>query len=127
MISEDIKKRLQELKREDFIWVIYIGIIFLSWLSNSLEKDYFLNNNYQSKEKYRQIIIIIFSVLVLVYLYFLKSSYESVQELKPTDSIKKKRLVTLSFFGSLFVFLSGIIFLYIAITDEELNIEVAFN
>lgn len=125
--NEEINNRLRLLKIEDYIWIIYIGIIFLSWYSNSFERDYFITNNQASKDKYRKLTIIIFSILVVVYLYFLKESINDIKNLKPYDTEKKKNLVYLSFLGSLFIVLSGFIFLYIALTDEELNIELAFN
>ena len=123
----EIEERLKQLKIEDFIWLIYIGIIFLSWYSNSLEKKYFVCNDLESKEKYRNIIILIFSILIIVYLYFLKDSYDSLKELKPNDSDKKKNLTYLSFIGSLLIAISGFIFLYIALEDQDLNVELAFN
>ena len=109
------------------IWVLYIGIIILSYYSNYLEKKYFINKDIKSKEEYRKIIIIIFSILVIVYFYFLNDSYQGIKELNINDSKKKKNLVYLSFIASLLIFISGIIFLYIAIEDEELNVELAFN
>ena len=30
-------ERLKEINIENFIWIIYIGVILLSWYSNSLE------------------------------------------------------------------------------------------
>ena len=71
-MNTEIENRLKDIKIEDLIWIIYLGIIFLSFYSNNLEKDYFVNNNEESKEKYRKIMILIFSILVIVYLYFLK-------------------------------------------------------
>lgn len=127
MNYENLNEKLKQLKIEDFIWLIYIGIIFLSWYSNSLEKKYFLYNDIISKEKYRKIIIIIFSILVIVYLYFLNDSYKSVKNLKSYDTEKKKGLTKLSFTGSLLIAISGLIFLYIAIADEDINVELAFN
>ena len=62
-----------------------------------------------------------------MYYYFLKSSYDDLVNLSEFDSDKKKTLVYLSFIGSLLIFISGIIFLYIAYSDEELNVEIAFN
>ena len=71
--------------------------------------------------------ILIFSILIVVYLYFLKDSYNDLQNLKSMDNEKKKNLVFLSFVASLLIAISGAIFLYIAIIDEELNVELAFN
>lgn len=127
MSYESIKERLRELKNEDFIWIIYIGIIFLSWFSNSLERSYFKTFNTEYRDKYRSIIILIFSVLIVVYFYFFKESLKDLKNLKENDSDQKKILVFLSFLGSLFILLSGIIFLYIAIKDENLEVELAFN
>ena len=60
MTYNELENKLKEINIENNIWIIYIGIIILSWYSNSLEKDYFINNNQYSKEKYRKIIILIF-------------------------------------------------------------------
>ena len=127
MNSRELNERIQELNIEDFIWVIYIGIIALSFYSNSLERKYFLSNNQFFKDKYRSIMILIFSILIIVYLYFLKDSYDSVRELKPDDSESKKNLVWLSFIASLLIAISGAIFLYIAFSDEQLDVELSFN
>ena len=127
MNNEQLNEKLKELKIEDFIWFVYIGIIFLSWYSNSLERKYFIFNDQISKEKYRKIIIIIFSILVIVYFYFLSDSYKSLKSLNQFDSKKKQDLVYLSFIASLLIAISGLIFLYIALEDEDLNVELAFN
>ena len=124
---DSIENRLKEIKIEDFIWIIYLGIIGLSFYSNYLEKSYFLKNDLQSKEKYRIIIIFIFSILILVYLYFLIDSYQSVKSINDNTDEKTKLLTYLSFIASLLIFISGIIFFIIAIMDENINIELAFN
>lgn len=127
MNNEELDKKMKQLKTEDFIWLIYIGIIILSWYSNSLERKYFLNNDLKSKENYRKILILIFIILIFVYLYFLKDSYEDIKNIKVCDSDKKKVLTVLSFVGSLFIVISGLIFLYIAIEDDNIDVELAFN
>lgn len=127
MYSREVEDKLRQIRIEDFIWVIYIGIIALSYYSNYLERKYYVNNDIDSKNKYRKIIIVIFSVLIIVYFYFLVDSYNSVHYLNRFDTEKKKRLVYLSFLASLLIFISGIIFLYIAISDTDLNVELAFN
>ena len=127
MISDDVGSKLKQLDVEDFIWVIYLGIIILSWHSNTLERNYFLYDDLNSKEKYREILKLIFFVLVIIYFYFLINSLNDIINLKDEDSDKKRELVYLSFFGSLLIFISGVIFLYIAIVDEDIDVELAFN
>jgi len=127
MNYNELNRKLEQIKIEDFIWIIYIGIIVLSFYSNSLEEKYYLFNDNISKEKYRKIMIFIFSILIIVYLYFVKDSLDDYKNLKENDSLKKKKLVTLSLIGSLLIALSGVIFLYIAYQDEELDVELAFN
>lgn len=126
-MREDFSNRLRELKTEDFIWIIYVAIIFLSWLSNSIERKYFLNNDLKARDDYRKIITIIFSILVVIYVYFLMESISDLKSLKQEDSEKRKLLVFLSFLGSLLILISGLIFLYISITDENIDVELAFN
>lgn len=127
MSCDDLNKKLKELKIEDYIWVVYIGIIILSWYSNNLERKYFVHNDLISKEKYRKVLVLIFSILLVVYIYFLKSSVDDIKNIKPYDSYEKKKLVYLSFVGSLLIAISGFIYLYIAYVDKSIDVEIAFN
>ena len=127
MNNNEINTKLKEIKTENFIWIIYIGIIILSWYSNFLEKKYFLYNDLESKDKYRKTLILIFSILIIVYLYFFYDSFESFKDLKTCDTQKKKDLTSLSLLASTLILISGLIFLYIAIKDEDINVEIAFN
>ena len=127
MLNSEVKEKLRQIKIENYIWIIYIIIIGISYYSNYLEKDYFINNSIESKEKYRESLIIIFSILLIIYLYFTVDAYKSVLSLKENDSKEKKDLVTLSFIGSLLILISGIIFLYVAYKDYNLDVELAFN
>ena len=123
----DLNQKLKQIQIEDFIWIIYIGIIILSWYSNYLEKNYFINNDLESKKKYREIMITIFTILIIVYFYFLMDSYNSLKTINENTDEKTKKLLYLSFIASLLIFISGLIFLYISINDEDLNVELAFN
>lgn len=127
MDINELNNKLKELKAEEFVWIIYIGIIILSFYSNDLERKYFINNDLESKKKYTDLMIIIFTVLLIVYMYFAKSSLDDVRNLKQNDSMDKKRLTYLSFVGSFLILISGIIFLYIAFQNENLDVELAFN
>ena len=127
MNYDELSKKLNQLKIEDYIWLIYIGIIFASWYSNTLERKYFVYNDLKSRDKYRKVMSFIFSILIIVYLYFLKDSFDDIKNLSYYDTEEKRNLTYLSFIASLFIAISGFIFLYIAIKDEEIDVELAFN
>ena len=120
-----MEERLKKIDIENNIWIIYLGIIFLSFLANSYEKDYFINKNNLSKKTYRELNIFIFIILVLVYSYFEIDSLKSF--LNKDKSHKQIKLDNLTLLATTFVLLSGIIFLYILIDDEDLLEEIAFN
>ena len=123
----ETSRRLEQIKVENIVWIIYFFLIGLCLYANTLEKDYFLTGNLKKKESYRKITIFIFIVATIIYLYFTYDNYEDYKNLDINASIKKKRLTELSLFASTLVLISGIIFLYISIIDTELEIELAFN
>lgn len=119
--------RLEDIKKENIVWIIYIGIIILSYYANSKEKKYILYNDEKSKKEYQNLMIIIFSILLVIYYYFTKDSYDDLKNINIFDTEKKKNLLYLSFVGSLLILISGVIFLIIAIVDDEIDTEIAFN
>lgn len=125
-MNEDLS-RLKGIKIENYIWIIYIGIIVLSWYANSKEKDFIINKNENSKKEYQALMILIFTILLFIYYYFTIDSYDDVKELTPLDSKKKIILRYASFVGSFLILISGIIFLIIAILDDNIDTEIAFN
>lgn len=124
---EDKLDRLREIDEENVVWIIYLGIIALSYYANYKEVKYLMANNQKEREEYRTLMIIIFTILVIVYFRFTKSSYDSINKLVDTDTEKKKTLTYASFIASLLVLISGIIFLTIIILDENIDVEIAFN
>ena len=115
------------LKEENLIWIIYIIIIILSYYANSKEKKYLLYNDEEARREYQSLLIIIFSILVIIYYHFTKNNYEDILKLNSSDTTKKIILTKASFIGTLLVLISGIIFLTIAINDENIDVELAFN
>ena len=123
----DKLKRLEDIKIENIVWIIYIGIIILSWYANSKEKKYLLYNDLLSRKEYQNLLILIFTILVIIYFYFAKSGYEDILNLTSYDSPKKQMLTKFAFIGSFLILVSGIIYLVLAILDDEIEIELAFN
>lgn len=127
MTINEKNERLKDIKTENLIWVIYIGIIILSWYANSKEKHFILYEDNKNKKEYQKLMILIFTILVIAYYYFAKDSLEDYQKLTPFDNKKKRNLTTASLIASLFILVSGLILLGIAIEDDDIDIEIAFN
>lgn len=126
-MSKETKERLKQIKIENNIWIIYIFLIILCFISNNYEKNYFLTNNQISKEKYRNISIFIFSTALLIYTYFLYDNYKDYKNLSIYDNQNKKDFTEYSLIGSTLIFIAGAIFLYIAINDQDIQAELTFN
>ena len=124
-MNNTIQKRLNQISMENNIWIIYLFIIGFSFYANHLERDYFLTQNKKSKDNYQLINACIFTVLILVYSYFEKDALDSYKQKNKTE--KQKTFDDLSLFATTLVLISGFIFLYIIIEDNDLDAEVAFN
>ena len=122
--TEDI---LRQIDIENLIWIIYLGIIFLCFISNNYEKMYYTVNDEEAKNMYQLLNIIIFSIVFLVYIYYFLGSYQAFINLKKTDNDNKKLFNTLNFIASTLVVIAGGVFLFIALYDDELTTEIAFN
>ncbi len=118
---------LQKIKIEDFIWVVYLFLIGFSFYSNYLETEYIKTDSVFSKEKYRESLIIIFSIALFVYFYFFQDSFSDVKNLDACDETKKVFLTWANFTASTLILIAGCIFLFIAIYDTELYTELAFS
>lgn len=126
-MNDDLENRLKELHIEEVIWGVYLIIIGLSFYSNKIERDYFLNRSEQSKRKYQELTIAIFTIAVLIYLYFAYDSYNDLIILNNSSNPKTVKLAYLNFIASNLILAAGIILLYIAINNTDLDIEIAFG
>ena len=122
---KELIDRLKMLNAEDTIWIILIGLLILSFYANDIERDYLIYNNQVSKEKYRHLQIFIFSMATLTYLFYTISGYQDLFKLKPNDAPKKIENTYLSFIASLLILLAGILFIYIAATDTDVETEIS--
>lgn len=118
---------LKTIDIENNIWIIYFILIGLSFWANSYEKKYYIYNDLKSKEKYRQINTLVFSIALVVYNYFFTSNYNDYKNLKQSDSSRKKFLNEINYLASLLILVAGTIFLFISIFDTDLDTEIAFS
>lgn len=126
-MDEEKVELLKKINIEDVIWVIYLVIIGLSFYSNHIERNYIITKSEISKNKYRLINMTVFTLAVLIFIYFTYDNYKEVQKLKDTDSYEKKKFTYLELAGTIFALTSGLIFLYCAIYDINVETEIAFN
>ena len=119
------QERIKKIEIENKIWLIYILIIVISYYANYLEKEYFETNNIKKKEKYRKLNAFVFIILIVIYSYF---ENDAISEFFKTNKNKQKeKYDTLILIGTTAVLISGLIFLYIILEDNELLEEIAFN
>ncbi len=112
-------ERYKKIAVENIIFYIYFIIIALSLYDNYLEVIYLQNKTEANKQNYRQLLILIFLITTIIYIYFAYDSYK--------DLATNQKYSRLAFIGSLLVVISGLIFLYIASTDEYIETEISFN
>ena len=116
---------LDRLYREDFIWFIYFFIIGFNLYSNYLEEHYIQNKDIDLKKKFTSINKVVFTIVLLIYIYFLIVSYDRLQENK--GSSKQKEIASLSFISSIFFVIAGIITLYITFQSDNIDEEIGIN
>lgn len=120
-------KIIEEIQTENFIWVVYLFIIGVSFLANAFEINYYKTGDKNAKEKYRLLNIFVFSVALIIYLYFFKGNYKNVQTLNCHDTKSKILFNELNYMASILIVIAGTILLYIAIYDKDLETEISFS
>ena len=88
-MNKDKLSKLEDIREENFIWIIYLIIIILSYYANSKETKYLLFDDEESKKEYQGLLILIFSILVIVYYHFAKSSYNDYKKLDDNTYLVK--------------------------------------
>lgn len=109
-MNNDDLEHLTELKNDDYIWYIYIFIVFAALLSNALERDYIYTKSQKELESYHIINIIVLTIAFFIYLYFLKVNAHHYEK-------KRNFSNCLSLIATIFLVLSGAL----ALTSEIKN------
>ena len=102
--SNNLIKKLELLREEDFVWIIYFFIVIFAITSNYFERNYLLKKNLSDKKKFRNLNTTIFIIAFLIYFYFV---LVSIDEIKNGDENKLNS----------FLRLAGAIYLYSDLLD----------
>lgn len=119
--------RLQRLNNEDMIWVIYLFIAIAAIISDKFERDFILSKNTIAHKKFRTINIVVLTVALFIYIYFVFLNYEDVATLKKEVTKKEVILTHASLVAALLFLIGGIITLFVEINraniiDEEVGL-----
>lgn len=118
-------QKYQDLKIEDFIWLIYFLILFGNLYSNKLEEDNYLEKKYTNPKDISKINIIILTSVFFIYLYFFYRSYRDYKNSFYTGNERKIKLNGLVLLASFLFLIAGFIFVYVeanSMGDNEIGI-----
>jgi len=124
-MNNELNERLRKIDIEDNFFILFIILIVFAFIANNYEKRYFINQNGSDKSKYYYLQVIIFSIVVLVNIYYVYGSYLDVVNLESNSNEKLKRFNELNLIASIFALMAGSILLYIAIVDVDIDAEIS--
>lgn len=119
----NLSQTLQELKYEDFIWIIYSFIVLGALISNVLERDWVIKHDAKKYTEFHFINTTIFFVSFLIYLYFVYLSYKRLKELRPYQSVKEVFLNEANFVAACLFLIGGLIYLFTEISSNNISTE----
>lgn len=115
----NINEKLQKLKKEDLIWIVYFFIAAAALYSNYDERKYLLFNNRRAYREKKTINIIIFFIALIIYIYFVLNTTEDLNNMQPNfqNPAYVNRFAQL--IAALLFLIGGIIYLIVEIRDPE--------
>lgn len=118
---DNVAEKLKRLKTEDWIWIIYFFIAAFALLSNSLDRDYLLNNNIQSYKKEKVINITIFLIVFFIYIYFVLLLTQDLKDMEHNFNNAQYRNTFLRLIAALLFLIGGAIYLIQEVSYNEIN------
>lgn len=110
---------LNELRIEDYIWIIYIFLAIFALVSNHFEKEYELKHEKKDEKTFRNINTFIFAITLIIYIYFVSINYKHLKKLNQCSSKKRILIENAGFIASVLFLIGGIISLLISIFGSD--------
>lgn len=110
---------LNEVRIEDYIWIVYIFLAVFALISNYYEKEYLKKHTKKDENIFRTINTEIFIVTFIIYLYFAYINFKHIKRLDPHSSPKQIFLANAGLIAALLFLIGGAISLYISIIGED--------
>lgn len=117
---------LNEIRVEDYIWIIYIFLAIFAIISNHYEREYELKHQKSDKQTFRKINTTIFIIVFIIYIYFVAINYKHIKKLDRNSSLTEILLANAGFIAAILFLIAGLISLFISFFDTEEDIFLNF-
>lgn len=121
----NIGVKLQRLKEEDFIWIIYFFIAMAALYSNNLERDYYTKHDKSAYKKEKTINITILVIAFFIYLYFILILIDDMSNIEKSFNNPIYRQKFAKLVAAILFLVGGAIYAVLEITTNEID-EVGF-
>ena len=122
---DDFFRKLNLLKQEDFIWLIYFFIITFAIISNKFERNYVITNNQNNLNKSKKINTTILVVAFFIYLYFVIVTIDNFDLLKRNSNQKNVRVAFERLIANILFLVAGAIALYADYDSNTIGTDIA--
>lgn len=107
---------LKEVIINEWIWVVFLILSLLNIYGDELEKKT-LKENEKHNEKARKLFLVTASVALIIYLYFVITSYNKLQKAK--NEKKNTQLREINFLGQSLIFIGACLLIYFNIKNKN--------
>ena len=118
---DNFLSKLNLLKKEDFIWLVYYFVITASIVSNSFERHFIITNNKNSLNKVKKINTTILIIAFLIYLYFVTITIENFDLLKENGTNKDIRIANERLIANILFLVAGAYAIYVDYDSNNPN------
>ncbi len=108
-------QEIKNLTKGDIASVIFVVASVLTIIASDKEKEYLFSNDIKDKKTANTIYLIVLSILIVLYVYFIKVNHQAYTNCQ--DNEREAYLVRL--WGSIFLLIGGLCFLYYRIDDRN--------
>ncbi len=121
----NIGKKLNRLKNEDFIWLIYFFIVIAALYSNNDERKYLFTKNNKYYKETKIINTIILTIAFFIYLYFVLLEAEDLNDYQNKLNEQSYIEHTARLVASILFLVGGAIYVILELVSKEPD-EVGF-
>ena len=117
----NIGVKLQRLKEEDFIWIIYFFIVIAALYSDEEERKYYLNKDVKAYKKVKTINITVLTIAFFIYLYFVLINTQDLTNWQNNLNNKKYTENLARLIAAILFLVGGAIYVVLEITSNDLD------